>query len=468
MKNKERNLKNQMIKSAANGLIKIIGIKRCYHYMMKYVKQETFQDSKWIASAVGGAGIERELIERKYFDNMIEMEFEGKRFYAPEGYEKYLTNLYGDYMQMPPKEKKSGVAQRKNMVEVENNIPEISIIMPVYNSETFLYLAVESVKRQTMKEWELLLIDDGSSDASGRLCDAYAKEDARIRVFHQENQGITKTRNRGIKEARGEFITFIDNDDEFVEDIMEKSCSYAKKYRADIVKFGYRVEEDFPNGAKEVRDNCIKQQLIITREQCGEEYQNIYRSGYFNMIWNGIYRRTLFEDKKLMFDESVIMGYEDWIFNNQMYLIPKRQVIMDYVGYIHYQRYQHSTSKKFHPNQIEANVKAAEAEYHLLRRMNQEYGTTFTWVLRATDYLIDILFLFERRGCNYGYRDKKKALKWVRSQKVFRIFHKKEQLGNLPKQRKWMAVLFDRQWYMILLILADLYYKFILWKKLRK
>ena len=111
------------------------------------------------------------------------------------------------------------------MVEVENNIPEISIIMPVYNSETFLYLAVESVKRQTMKEWELLLIDDGSSDASGRLCDAYAKEDARIRVFHQENQGITKTRNRGIKEARGEFITFIDNDDELVEDIMEKSCS---------------------------------------------------------------------------------------------------------------------------------------------------------------------------------------------------------------------------------------------------
>ena len=77
-----------------------------YDYMMKYVKQETFQDSKWIASAVGGAGIERELIERKYFDNMIEMEFEGKRFYAPEGYEKYLTNLYGDYMQMPPKEKR--------------------------------------------------------------------------------------------------------------------------------------------------------------------------------------------------------------------------------------------------------------------------------------------------------------------------------------------------------------------------
>lgn len=104
IKNKESNLKNQVVKAVANRLIKIIGIKRCYHYMMKYVKQETFQDSKWIASAVGGAGIERELIERKYFDNVIEMEFEGKKFYAPEGYKKYLTNLYGDYMKMPSEE----------------------------------------------------------------------------------------------------------------------------------------------------------------------------------------------------------------------------------------------------------------------------------------------------------------------------------------------------------------------------
>lgn len=354
------------------------------------------------------------------------------------------------------------------MVEVEKNVPRISIIMPVYNSEQFLDLAVESVKKQTMEDWELLLIDDGSADASGKLCDAYAKEDERIRVFHQENKGITKTRNRGIKEARGEFITFIDNDDELIEDILERAFSYAKRYQADVVKFGYRVEEDFPNGAKEVRDNCIKQQLVITREQCGEEYQNIYQSGYFNMIWNGIYKRTLFEDSKLLFDESVIMGYEDWIFNNQMYLIPRRQVIMDYVGYIHYQRYQHSTSKKFHPNQIEANVKAAEAEYHLLCKMNQEYGIAFTWSLRATDYLIDILFLFERRGCDYEYRDRKKALKWVHSKKIFQIFKEKDQLRTLPKQRKWMAVLFDRQQYFMLLILANLYYKYILWKKLRK
>ena len=79
-----------------------------------------------------------------------------------------------------------------------------------------------------MKEWELLLIDDGSSDASGRLCDAYAKEDARIRVFHQENQGITKTRNRGIKEDQGRIHTFIDNDDELVEDIMENPARMRK------------------------------------------------------------------------------------------------------------------------------------------------------------------------------------------------------------------------------------------------
>ena len=130
------------------------------------------------------------------------------------------------------------------MVEVGNREPLISVIMPVYNSAQFLHLAVDSVKNQTMEDWELLLIDDGSSDESGKLCEAYAKEDPRIRVFHQENSGITKTRNRVIKESRGKYITFIDNDDEYLPDILERTCSLAEQYEADIVKFGYHVDED--------------------------------------------------------------------------------------------------------------------------------------------------------------------------------------------------------------------------------
>lgn len=354
------------------------------------------------------------------------------------------------------------------MVEVENRQPLISVIMPVYNSAEFLHLAVDSVKNQTMEDWELLLIDDGSSDESGKLCDDYARDDERIRVFHQENSGITKTRNRGIRESRGRYITFIDNDDEYRPDILERTCSLAEQHQADIVKFGYHVEEDYPGGLKLTRESCAKKLTVLTEENLAREYQNVRDSGYFNMIWNGIYRRSLFESEKLMFDESVIMGYEDWIFNNNIYLVPKRQVLLDYIGYIHYQRYSHSTSKKFHPNQIEAVVKAAGTEYRLLNRLNEHYHSGFQWTLRATDYLIDLLSIFERRGCTYGFRQERGVLKWARGRKVFDSLSDKKEMEALPKQRKLFLILFNRKWYTGLLILSKIYFKYILWKQKRK
>lgn len=354
------------------------------------------------------------------------------------------------------------------MVEIGNRQPLISVIMPVYNSAEFLHLAVDSVKNQTMEDWELLLIDDGSSDESGKLCDVYAKEDPRIRVFHQENSGITKTRNRGIKESCGKYITFIDNDDEYLTDILERTCSFAEQYEADIVKFGYHVDEDYPNGLKVSRDSCVKKLTVLTEGNLAEEYQNVRNSGYFNMIWNGIYRRSLFENEKLLFDESVIMGYEDWIFNNNIYTVPATQVILDYIGYIHYQRYSHSTSKKFHPNQIEAVVKAAGTEYRLIRKLNERYHAGFQWTQRATDYLIDLLSIFERQGCTYGFRQERGVIKWVRGRKVFAQLTDRGEMGALPKQRKLFLILFNRRWYTGLLILSKIYFKYIMWKQKRK
>ncbi len=354
------------------------------------------------------------------------------------------------------------------MVEIKGkNDPVISVIMPVYNSQDLLHLAVESVINQTFQNWELLLINDGSKDKSGELCESYAKQDKRIRFFHQENKGITKTRNRGILESRGEYITFIDNDDEYLPDILEKAYERARKYHADIVKFGYRVEEDFKTGLKEIRDNCAKEEIVLEKGNLGSNYKEVKASGYFNMIWNGIYKRRLFENKEFLFDESVIMGYEDWIFNNNIYLYPERQVVMNYVGYIHYQRYQHSTSKKFHPNQVVASIKAAETEQNLTQRINELYGMNLRWNIRAADYLIDIIFLFERKGCIYRYREKKKVLQMIREQNVFSVLHDESNVKNLPRQRRMLIGLLKKQHYFLLLFLSKVYYKFILLKKMK-
>ena len=89
----------------------------------------------------------------------------------------------------------------------------ISIIIPVYNVETYISNCIESILNQTFKDFELLLIDDGSIDESGRLCDNYKKKDSRINVIHTKNQGVSKSRNLGIKKAKGKYIMFCDSDD---------------------------------------------------------------------------------------------------------------------------------------------------------------------------------------------------------------------------------------------------------------
>ena len=92
-------------------------------------------------------------------------------------------------------------------------MPKISIIVPVYNAEQWLERCIESIVAQTYADWELLLVDDGSNDRSGDICDRYAASDPRIQAFHKPNGGVSSARNLGLDHAQGEWITFVDSDD---------------------------------------------------------------------------------------------------------------------------------------------------------------------------------------------------------------------------------------------------------------
>ena len=112
-------------------------------------------------------------------------------------------------------------------------MPRISIIVPVYQAEKLLPACVDSVKQQTYQDWELLLINDGSKDGSPAICDAYAAEDARIRVFHKENGGVSEARNLGLRNAVGEYIAFLDADDRFEPQTLEVLLELCEKNGAD-------------------------------------------------------------------------------------------------------------------------------------------------------------------------------------------------------------------------------------------
>lgn len=120
------------------------------------------------------------------------------------------------------------------MVQI-NKLPKVSIIIPVYKAESYLHRCIDSILAQTFADWELLLIDDGSPDRSGDICDEYAVKDKRIRVYHKKNGGVSSARQKGLDMARGEYVIHVDPDDWVEPSMLTELFAKAKAENADMV-----------------------------------------------------------------------------------------------------------------------------------------------------------------------------------------------------------------------------------------
>ena len=165
----------------------------------------------------------------------------------------------------------------------------VSIIVPVYNVERFLPKCLDSILNQTFQNFELLLIDDGSSDNSGSICDEYAKKDSRIKVFHQENKGVSFARNLGLDYAQGKYILFVDSDDwvasEYLQDFIRIVDS---KKETDIILSGF---------VNVYKDREIKKTFLEQRILCFDALTEllIFRYGY---PWGKLYRNDIIKENK--------------------------------------------------------------------------------------------------------------------------------------------------------------------------
>lgn len=183
--------------------------------------------------------------------------------------------------------------------EMKKQMCEISIIVPVYNKRKYIANTVLSILRQTFQDYELLLIDDGSSDDSGLLCDKLSEADPRIRTFHTKNRGVSAARNYGISKASGKYISFIDADDTIDRTFLEKLYDSMKENDSDLAVCGYYK---IKNGKKTVHEH----KDYGTRNEVYE----VLRQDLQCILWNKLFVR----DKiKHLFDES-ISTCEDSIF----------------------------------------------------------------------------------------------------------------------------------------------------------
>lgn len=171
----------------------------------------------------------------------------------------------------------------------------ISVIVPVYNAEKYIGRSIESVLSQTFDNFEIVIIDDGSTDKSGEICDFYAQKDSRVRVIHKENGGGSLARKIGIDEARGRYIMFMDSDDAFVKSAFENAHQTIKEQDVDIVQFGYyktdSVENDMPVGSGEVKTFDGRDALlqIMTKKS-----PNLFS----NLLWCKIYKAEIVKKPK--------------------------------------------------------------------------------------------------------------------------------------------------------------------------
>ena len=187
-------------------------------------------------------------------------------------------------------------------------MPKVSIIVPVYKAEAYLHRCVDSILAQTFTDFELLLIDDGSPDKSGEICDVYAQKDNRVRVIHKENGGVSSARNIGLNNACGDWTTFVDSDDFLDISSLEIMYELTNRYDSDLYCFKYRITNEYNIGTNKQeyqnsticnmsKDSMIKK-ILTYQTNCGP-YSKLFRTEKL---------------KKHRFDETLRIG-EDLLLN---------------------------------------------------------------------------------------------------------------------------------------------------------
>ncbi len=188
----------------------------------------------------------------------------------------------------------------------------ISVIIPVYNVEAYIEECVNSVLKQSYQDWECILVDDGSTDASGKLCDAFAEKDSRIRVIHQKNQGVSVARNNGINSAKGEYVYFIDGDDKIVTLALERFLNIAVENNSDMV-LGHMAH--FTDNEEPIPFQYVVKNSWICDKTGKNAFVEIHkRMSLLMMGARGLYRRKFILNNKLYFRKDISCSEDqEWV-----------------------------------------------------------------------------------------------------------------------------------------------------------
>lgn len=216
---------------------------------------------------------------------------------------------------------------------------KISVIIPIYNAEKYLRKCVDSIIRQTYSNLEIILINDGSTDESEKICIEYQNNDKRIKLLTKENEGVSSARNAGLSIATGDYITFIDSDDWISDSSFEDAINVINEHNVDILKYSYIKDYGFMK--KTYKFSIKTNEKIIEENYSKEIYPYVFSTYDLSNIWNAIYKRDIL--KNLKFNNSIKYG-EDYLFMMNALLNSKSIFFLDKPNYHYYNNYSSATN----------------------------------------------------------------------------------------------------------------------------
>lgn len=324
---------------------------------------------------------------------------------------------------------------------------KVSIIVPVYNAEKVLTDCVDSIIKQTYNNWELWLVDDGSKDSSGVLCDEYVKKDDRIRVVHKVNEGVSIARNTGLERANGEYVFFVDSDDYLESETVEKAMKEALKYEADVVMFGffYHCKE-----TGEITQNQIDKLFVGDKmEFVSDLFRETFGKELLNPPWNKFVKKSFLDlnDIKFISEFSIC---EDMIFTMDILDKAEKIVFLNESLYHYIYKKGDNLVNRFHSNFYDAlSVYVKKTERFLAE--NNAVQETVTMV---NSFYVNQTIAYVKKiysGSGYDIRQKYDKMKQICNMVEFR----NELSSYIPKgiKKKIVVCCIKHKWYRLLHIL---------------
>lgn len=290
---------------------------------------------------------------------------------------------------------------------------KVSVIMPVYNAEKYLGKAIESMLGQSLKEIELILVNDGSKDSSLEICNEYEKRDNRVTVINKKNEGACIARNTGIEKARGKYIQLVDADDYIERDMLEEQYNLGEKTDAQVVMCGMKFDVYQKNGQVIISEAHYKDMVLKSQDEIKPIFMDLFDNLLFNYTHNKLYNTEFLRSNKLKFIEWLPID-QDTNFNIDVFRVLDRLTISTKAYYHYVKNFEETIVSRYHANKFEVRT----FRYDRLKKLLIDWDIYNEENKRKLDlmyihYVIECFDLYCHEKCKLRFKDKKKEIKNV-------------------------------------------------------